>query len=258
MIISAFSPKGGAGKTTTAVNVAAMLASSGKSILLIDLEADLNASISLGVRPTDANPSIADVLVHQRRAVDAVREISGIRNLALLTGSPDLATMELRLRNVRQPERRLADVVRPLASQFDVIVIDAPPVYSLLGLSVAVAADELIVPLRAEYLSLESLAQFLRWYRDRHTERRGLARITGILLTMVDYRRQATREIVDIIRLHNRRGVFTTEIPPDPRVAEAPSHGVPVVTYAPSSRASVAYGQLTSEILRRAARRRSS
>jgi chromosome partitioning protein len=258
MIIAAFSPKGGAGKTTTAVNVAAVLARSGKSVLLVDLEADLNASISLGVRPTDASPSIADVLLHQRRAADAVRTVPAIRNLGLITGSPQLAAMDVRLHHVRQPERRLADVVRPLASQFDVIVLDGPPAYSLLGLSVAVAADELVVPLRAEYLSLESLAQFLRWYRDRHRDRRGLARITGILLTMVDYRRQATREIVDMIRLHNRRGVFSTEIPPDPRVAEAPSHGVPVVVYAPSSRGSAAYDRLTAEIVRRVARRRSA
>ena len=165
--------------------------------------------------------------------------------------------MDINLRNVRQPERRLADVVKPLASQFDVIMIDAPAGYSLLGLSVPVAADELIVPLRAEYLSLESIAQFLSWYRDRHANRRALARITGILLTMVDYRRQATREIVDIIRLHNRRGVFRTEIPPDPRVAEAPSHGIPLVMYAPSSRASMAYERLTTELLKRARQRRS-
>ena len=258
MIISAFSPKGGAGKTTTAVNVATVLAGSGQSVLLIDLEADLNASISLGVRPKDAAPSIAEVLLRQRRPADAIRSIPGVDNLALIAGSPQLATMDVRLRNVRQPEQRLADIIRPLASQFDVIVLDAPPVYSLLGLSVAMAADELIIPLRAEYLSLESLAQFLRWYRDRHGDRRGLARITGILLTMVDYRRQATREIVDIIRLHNRRGVFATEIPPDPRVAEAPSHGIPLVLYSPTSRASIAYEKLTSEILRRSTRRRSS
>jgi chromosome partitioning protein len=256
MIIAAFNPKGGAGKTTTAVNVATMLANSGKSVLLIDLEVDRNASISLGVRPTDVRPSIADLLLHHRRPADAVHEVNGVDNLSLITGSPDLARMDVALRNVRQPERRLADVVKPLASQFDVIMLDAPAGYSLLALSVPVAADELIVPLRAEYLSLESLAQFLRWYRDRHADRRA-ARITGILLTMVDYRRQATREIVDIIRLHNRRGVFRTEIPPDPRVAEAPSHGVPLVRYAPSSRASLAYERLTEEIVKRVSRRAS-
>lgn len=256
MIIAAFNPKGGAGKTTTAVNVATILAATGRSVLLIDLEADLNASISLGVRPGDARPSIADVLVHDQRPTDAVRTIDGVDNLHLITGSPDLARMDISLRNVRQPERRLADVIKPLASQFDVIVLDAPSGYSLLALSVPVAAQELIVPVRAEYLSLESLAQFLRWFRDRHEERRGLARLTGILLTMVDYRRQATREIVDMIRRHNRHGVFRTEIPPDPRVAEAPSHGVPLVRYAPSARASRAYDQLTAELVKRVRLRR--
>jgi chromosome partitioning protein len=251
MIIAAFNPKGGAGKTTTAVNVATVLARMGKSVLLIDLEADLNASISLGVRPTDVHPSIAELLLHHRRPADAVREVDDVANLHLITGSPALAEMDVSLRHARQPERRLADVVKPLASQFDVIVLDAPAGYSILALSVPVAADELIVPIRAEYLSLESVAQFLGWYRDRHAHRAALARISGILLTMVDYRRQATREIVDIIRLHNRRGVFRTEIPADPRVAEAPSHGMPLVSYAASSRASRAYQALTTELLKR-------
>jgi chromosome partitioning protein len=258
MIIAAFNPKGGAGKTTTAVNLATVLARSGTSVLLIDLEADLNASISLGVRPTDASPSIADLLLHHGRPVNAIRDVSGVHNLSLITGSPALARMDASLRHARQPERRLADVVKPLAAQFEVVVLDAPAGYSTVALGVPLAADELIVPLRAEYLSLESLAQFLRWYRDSHGDRRALARITGILLTMVDYRRQATREIIDIIRLHNRRGVFATEIPADPRVAEAPSHGQPLVVYAPASRASLAYEQLTSEILARVRRRRAS
>lgn len=256
MIIAAYSPKGGAGKTTTAVNVATVLARTGHSVLLIDLEADLNASISLGVRPTDARPSIVDVLLHQRRATEAIREVSGVPNLSLITGSRHLTGIDIRLRNVRHPDRRLADVISPLASQFDIVVLDGPDAYSHLGWSVAVAADELIVPLRADYLSLESVAQFLRWYRDRHAERNSLARITGILLTMVDYRWPATREIVDMVRRHNRRGVFMTEIPPDPRVAEAPSHGVPLVLYARSSRASVAYERLTKELLARVKRRR--
>jgi len=252
MIIAAFNPKGGTGKTTTAVTVATVLARLGKSVLLIDLEADLNASISLGVRPGDAHPSSAELLLHHNRPADAVRKVDGIDNLHLITGSPALATMDAGLRNVRQPERRLADIVKPLASQFDAIVIDAPSGYSLLALSVPIAADELIVPIRAEYLSLESLAQFLSAYRDRQAARGPLARVNGILLTMVDYRRQATREIVDIIRLHNRRGVFRTEIPADPRVAEAPSHGKPLVAYSSRSRASRAYEQLTRELLTRA------
>ncbi len=133
-------------------------------------------------------------------------------------------------------------------------MLDAPAGFSLLSLSVPAVADHLIVPIRAEYLSLESLAHFLRWYRDRRASRKAVATIAGILLTMVDYRRQATREIVDIIRVHNRRGVFDTEIPEDPRVAEAPSHGVPLVRYS-RSRAAAAYHRLVMELEKRIARR---
>ena len=255
MIIAAYNPKGGSGKTTTAVNVAAALGTMGRKVLLIDLEADLNASISLGVRPANAQPSIAEVLLNDVRPADAVRAIPGARNLSLITGSPALARMDSRLRNARQPERRLADVLKPLAQQFDTIVLDSPAGYSLIGRSVPMTADHLVVPIRAEYLALESLAQFLTWYRDLQPSRTATARLAGILLTMVDHRRQATQEIVDIIRRHNRHGVFATEIPQDPRVAESPSHGLPIVDYAPASRGSRAYRQFTAELVTRIARR---
>ena len=255
MIIAAFNPKGGSGKTTTAVNVAAVLASMGRRVLLIDLEADLNASISLGVRPADARPSIAEVLLRERRPADVIRPVRGTPNLFLITGSPELARMDRSLRNAREPERRLADAIKPLKSQFDNILLDSPSGFSLIARSVPVAADQLMVPIRTEYLSLESLAHFLTWYRDLNTERRTTAQLCGILLTMVDYRRQATREIVEIIRLHNRRGVFATEIPQDQRVAESPSHGLPVVAYAPASRGSRAYRQFAAEVLKRCTRR---
>jgi chromosome partitioning protein len=254
MIIAAYNPKGGVGKTTTAVNLACILAGTGKSVLLVDLEADLNASISLGVRPSDASPSIAELLLHEKRPELAIRRVAHVDGLHLVSGSPRLASMDLLLRNVRQPERRLADIIRPLANDFDVVILDSPSGFSLIALSVPTVATALIVPTRADYLSLESLAQFLRWYRDRRTGGKATAHVSGILLTMVDYRRQATREIVDIIRAHNRRGVFRTEIPQDPRVSEAPSHGIPLVHYA-RSRAALAYAEFGSEFVRRMARR---
>jgi chromosome partitioning protein len=256
MIIAAFNPKGGVGKTTTAVNVAAVMAAMGRTTLLVDLEADLNASISLGVRPGEAQPSIVDLLLHSTRPSDGVRPVSGTTNLFLITGAPALAHMDDSLRNVRQPERRLADVLRPLERQFDAVVIDSPAGFGVVALSVPYAAQHVIVPIRAEYLALESLAHFLRWYRDLRVARRATADVAGILLTMVDYRRQATREIVDIIRTHNRRGVLRTEIPFNPRVSEAPSHGIPFVRYA-RSRGICPYEQLTTELLRRFARRAS-
>jgi chromosome partitioning protein len=250
MIIAAYNPKGGVGKTTTAVNVATLLARRGHSVLLIDLEADLNASISLGVRPSEAHPSIAELLLHEGRPGDAIRPLDTVPHLHLIAGSTRLASMDAALRHVRQPERRLADVIRPLQASYDAIVLDTPAGFSLVSLSVPRVATDLLVPTRADYLSLESLAHFLRWYRDQRRAGQATARVVGILLTMVDHRRQATREIVEIIRLHNRRGVFRTEIPQDPRVAEAPSHGIPLVTYT-RSRAAVAYETFTAELLRR-------
>ena len=254
MISAAFNPTGGVGKTTTAVNTATLLADSGKTVLVVDLEADLNASISLGVRPGEAHRSIADVVMQTGRPSDAVRPVTGIANLFLITGSPALASIDQALRNVRQPERRLADVLRPLDRQFDAVVLDAPAGFGAMSVGVSVAAQHLIIPIRADYLCLESLAQLLRWYAERRAAHRSTAHLAGILLTMVEHRRQATREIIDILRRHNRHGVFRTEIPHDPRVAEAPSHGVPAVRYT-RTRGAAAYVELVEELRKRLTRR---
>ena len=255
MILAVYNPKGGCGKTTTAVNLATSLARRGRSVLLVDLEADMGASISLGVRPDDRHPSIGDLLLNRCRPHEAVRPLAGISNLRIVAGSPSLTGIEAALRNARQPDRRLSDSIRPLAASYDDVIIDSPSNYTVLSQNVPALAESLIVPIRADYLSLESLAQFLRWYRDRRPGRGESARVLGILLTIVDYRREATREIVDIIRRHTRRGVFRTEIPDDPRAAEAPSHGMPLVMYA-RSRAAHAYEELTSEVLARVTRLR--
>jgi chromosome partitioning protein len=254
MIFANYNPKGGTGKTTTAVNVAANLARRGRSVLLVDLEADMGASISLGVGPGESQASVFELLLNECRPNDVVQAIRAVPNLHLVSGSPALADIDSALRNARQRERRLADCIRPLAASVDDVVIDSPSNFTLLSLSVPSIAEHLVVPIRADYLSLEALAHFLRWYRDRGAGRASVAHISGILLTMVDYRRQATREIVDIIRVHNRRGVFRTEIPEDPRVSEAPSHGIPLMAYA-RSRASRAYERLTTELVQRIERR---
>ena len=254
MVIAVHNPKGGVGKTTTAVNLAAVIAAMGRRVLLVDLEAYAGTSISLGIAPADLRPSIADVLLGHIRAQEAVRAVASVPNLSLLTGSPALMQIDQTLASGPRPERRLAEIVRPMNGAFDVVILDAPNGYSLLAQSVPFAAQHLLVPVTPFYLPLEGLAQYLRWYQALRTRRKGLAALLGIILTQVDYRVPATREIVEIIRIHNRDGVFDTEVPRDSRAIVAPSHGVPLVTYAPRSAASDAYRRLAGEILQRLAR----
>jgi chromosome partitioning protein len=256
MILAVHNPKGGVGKTTTAVNVAAVIAGMGRPVLLVDLEAYAGASISLGIAPADLRPSIADVLLGHMRPQEAVRTVPGVPNLSLLTGSPALTQIDQSLAELKRPERRLAEIVRPLNASFDVVVLDAPNGFTLLAQSVPYAAQHLVVPVTPFYLPLEGLAQYLRWYQALRTRRKGLATLLGIILTQVDYRVPSTREIVEIIRIHNRDGVFHTEVPRDSRAIEAPSHGVPLVSYAPRCSASDAYRRVTGEILHRLAQPR--
>jgi chromosome partitioning protein len=256
MILGVHNPKGGVGKTTTAVNVAAVIAGMGRPVLLVDLEAYAGASISLGIAPADLRPSIADVLLGHMRPQEALRTVPRVPNLSLLTGSPALTQIDQSLAELKRPERRLAEIVRPLNASFDVVILDAPNGFTLLAQSVPYAAQHLVVPVTPFYLPLEGLAQYLRWYQALRTRRKGLATLLGIILTQVDYRVPATREIVEIIRIHNRDGVFQTEVPRDSRAIEAPSHGVPLVAYAPHCSASDAYRRVTGEILHRLAQPR--
>jgi chromosome partitioning protein len=254
MIVGVHNPKGGVGKTTTAVNVAAVVAAMGRRVLLVDLEAYAGTSISLGVAPADLRPSLADVLIGHIKPQQAVRPVPSVPNLSLVTGSPALMQIDQALGDAPRPERRLAELVRPMNAAFDLVILDAPNGFSLLARSVTFAAQHLVVPVTPFYLPIESLAQYLRWYQVLRTRRKGLATLLGIILTQVDYRVPATREIVEIIRIHNRDGVFDTEVPRDSRASEAPSHGVPLVTYAPRSAAADAYRRLTGEILSRLSR----
>jgi chromosome partitioning protein len=250
MILALISRKGGVGKTTTAVSVSAALAARGHRVLLVDLDSQASASLSVGLSRSDLAPSMADVLLRDVPAHQAVHP-TATAGLDIIPASSDLVSADYELGAFRHKERRLADRLEPLRGEYSFILIDCPPSLSLLPLNAMVASDGFVVPVVPQYLAWAGLENLLQ-ASGRITTRTGArTRLVGLLLTMVDYRLKATREIVEAIRLRFGRDVFAVEIRTNVRLAEAPGAGKPIFAFAPEATGAKAYGLLTEELLLR-------
>jgi chromosome partitioning protein len=248
MIFALLSKKGGVGKTTTAVSLAAALAGRGHRVLLLDLDSQASASLSLGLARDDFAPSIADVLLGGVAAHQAIHPTSTL-GLDLIPAGTDLVSVDFELGGLRQKERRLADRLEPLREEYPFIFIDCPPSLSLLPLNALVASDGFIVPVVPQYLAWTGLGNLLQ-AAERISVRTGArARLVGLLLTMVDYRLKATRDNVEAIRRRFGRDVFAVEIRTNVRLAEAPGSGRPIFAYAPEATGARAYALLAEELL---------
>ena len=238
--------KGGVGKTTTAVNMGASVARDGRQTLIVDLDAQCNATVALGVAK-DQHPSSYDCLLGEVSVAEAARP-AGPDNLWLVPAHLDLAGASVELPRTDGYELRLRDGLGPVRERFAYTLLDCPPSLGPVTVNALVAADKVIVPVQAEYLALEGLVQFLDTLKLVQRELNPRLGLAGVVITMHDERTRLARDVERELREHLPARVFKTVVPRSIRVAEAPSYGVPVSEHDPDSSGSRAYRQLAEEV----------
>jgi chromosome partitioning protein len=241
--------KGGVGKTTTAVNVAACVAAAGYETLLVDVDPQGNATTGLGVE-RDGGSGVYDVLTGDVTAADAVRA-TGIAHLSLLASTPDLAGANMELPRLPGSETKLREALAPLRDTYAFVLLDCPPSLGPLTINALVAADRVIVPVQTEYFALEGLAGLLDTLSLVQRELNPRLTVAGMLLTMHDARTKLAQDVEREVREHFPALVFDTVIPRNVRLGEAPSFGRPVIHHDPHCAGSTAYFELAKEVASR-------
>ncbi|MDY0300992.1 MAG: AAA family ATPase [Trichlorobacter sp.] len=249
-IICIANQKGGVGKTTTAVNLAASLAAAEHPTLLVDMDPQGNATSGVGMEKRDLQRSVYDLLINGATA-DTLIHDSGHHFLHVLPATADLAGAELELAGETGREQRLKQALSAVSDKYDYILIDCPPSLNLLTINAMTAADSILIPLQCEFYAMEGLSQILQTIRLVQRSLNPFLKLEGILLTMYDARNRLSKEVEDEVRAHFGTDVLETIIPRNVRLSEAPSHGKPIIYYDITSKGATSYMQLATELIGR-------
>lgn len=249
VIISIINQKGGVGKTTTAVNLAAYLADRGKKTLLIDEDAQGNSTSGLS-KDVELKKNLYDVLLDDADAEETIVK-TAVKKLSLLPSSIDLAGADIELSAMDGREHILKKKIEALKDVYDFILIDCPPSLGLMTLNALVASDSILIPIQAEFYALEGLSQLVKTVQIVSRKLNPSLRILGILLTMFDGRTNLSLQVAEEVKTYFGSKVFKTVIPRTVKLSEAPSFGEPILTYAPKSKGAEAYKKLCREVLKR-------
>ena len=250
-VIAIANQKGGVGKTTTAINLSACMAETGKKVLILDLDPQGNTTSGLGIDKAEAENTVYELMLDECTIKEAMRkvDIDGVENLSIIPANVNLAGAEIELLGINDKEFILKNAVDYIADDYDYIFIDCPPSLNMLTVNAMTTADSVLVPIQCEYYALEGISQLLHTIDLVHNRLNEKLKINGVVFTMYDGRTNLSNEVVASVKNNLNTKIYKTIIPRNVRLAEAPSHGLPINIYDPKSAGAESYRNLAKEII---------